>query len=77
MPRTLGRVEIDASKCKGCELCVIYCPEETLAMSKRVSARGYVLPEMVKDNCTGCQQCARVCPDVAISVFRQAAAVLV
>lgn len=70
MPRTIGSVEIDPSKCKGCELCVAYCPEATLAMSRTVSRRGYLLPVIEKDNCTGCQQCARVCPDVAITVYR-------
>jgi 2-oxoglutarate ferredoxin oxidoreductase subunit delta len=70
MPRTVGYVEIDPSRCKGCELCVPACPEETLAMSKDISRRGYVLPHMVRDNCTGCMQCARICPDVAITVFR-------
>ena len=69
MPRTRGAVEIDPGKCKGCELCVAYCPEETLAMSGHMSPKGYVLPFMAKDNCTGCQQCARVCPDVAITVY--------
>jgi 2-oxoglutarate ferredoxin oxidoreductase subunit delta len=70
MPRTVGTVEIDPSKCKGCELCVAYCPEETLAMSEEVSPRGFLLPYEAKDNCTGCQQCARICPDVAITVYR-------
>ncbi|MDP6606334.1 MAG: 4Fe-4S binding protein [Dehalococcoidia bacterium] len=70
MPRTVGYVEIDASRCKGCEICVVYCPEDTLAMSTTMSKRGYMLPEMTRDNCTGCMQCARVCPDVAISVYR-------
>jgi len=69
MPRTQGTIEIDPSKCKGCELCVAYCPEDTLAMSGNLSPRGYVLPLIAKDNCTGCQQCARVCPDVAITVY--------
>jgi 2-oxoglutarate ferredoxin oxidoreductase subunit delta len=70
MPRTVGYIEIDPSRCKGCELCVPYCPEGTLAMSSTMSKRGYILPEMVQPNCTGCMQCARVCPDVAITVFR-------
>lgn len=70
MPRTVGLVEIDPSKCKGCELCVVYCPESTLAMSTVLTKRGYILPYMAQDNCTGCQQCARVCPDVAITVYR-------
>lgn len=69
LPRTRGTVEIDPAKCKGCELCVAYCPEDTLAMGQTLSPRGFVLPYIAQDNCTGCQQCARVCPDVAIQVY--------
>lgn len=63
-------VTIDADKCKGCELCVYYCPQETLAMSGKVSGRGYEYAEVVLNNCTGCQECARVCPDFCIEIWR-------
>ena len=65
-----AKVAIDENKCKGCELCVYYCPQETLAMAKGVSMRGYPYAIVVQDNCTGCQECARVCPDVCIDIYR-------
>ena len=64
-------VSIDANKCKGCELCVYYCPQETLEMAKVVGMRGYPAAIVVQDNCTGCQECARVCPDVCITIWRK------
>jgi 2-oxoglutarate ferredoxin oxidoreductase subunit delta len=68
-----AKVAIDINKCKGCELCVYYCPQETLAMAKAISARGYPYAIVVQDNCTGCQECARVCPDVCIEIWREGA----
>ena len=66
-----AHVSIDANMCKGCDLCVFYCPQETLAMSNTVNARGMRFAEVVADNCTGCQECARVCPDVCITIWRE------
>jgi len=66
-------VSIDADKCKGCELCVYYCPQETLAMSGKVSSQGYEYAIVVQNNCTGCQECARVCPDMCIEIWRNPA----
>jgi len=65
-----AHVWIDADKCKGCELCVYYCPQDTLAMARGVSARGTPFAIVAQDNCTGCQECARVCPDVCIEIWR-------
>jgi 2-oxoglutarate ferredoxin oxidoreductase subunit delta len=66
-----GTVKIETDTCKGCELCIVACPQESLALSSRINIRGYRYVELVKDNCTGCINCALVCPDVAITVYRQ------
>jgi|SRR3990172_395813 len=66
-----AKVSIDAQMCKGCDLCVFYCPQETLAMANTVNARGMRFAQVVQDNCTGCQECARVCPDVCITIWRE------
>lgn len=65
-----GTVKIDIETCKGCELCVEACPQESLAMSKEINAKGYHYAVLVKDNCTGCINCALVCPDAVITVYR-------
>ena len=62
-------VTIDKNHCKGCELCVRACPQQILAMSKRIGVKGYFYAEMVDSSrCIGCQICAITCPDVAIMV---------
>lgn len=46
--------------CKGCGLCVAFCPRGVLAISI-----GKVEVQNV-DECIGCCLCQRICPDYAI-----------
>ncbi len=66
-----GYIEIDAELCKGCQLCIAFCPRNVIGLSDKLNASGY-LPAVFNDNgeCTGCAVCAVVCPDVAIEVYR-------
>ena len=65
-----GTVTIDVETCKGCELCIEACPQESLALSEGLNSQGYHYAVLVKDNCTGCVNCALVCPDAVITVYR-------
>ena len=66
-----GRIEIFQELCKGCEICVSFCPKNVISLSDKLNAGGY-LPVIFDDNgeCTGCAVCAIVCPEVAIEVYR-------
>ncbi len=58
------RVQIDivVNYCKGCELCVAFCPEEVLVMNKETA-------EVINiSRCTKCNICEYLCPDFSISV---------
>jgi len=70
MPAVRGTIDIQIETCKGCELCVEACPQESLQMSKEINAQGYHYAVLIKDNCTGCVNCALVCPDAVITVYR-------
>jgi len=60
---------IEKDRCKGCELCVNACPEDVLAMSSEINAKGYFVPSVEHpDDCTGCRYCLLVCPDTAIQI---------
>lgn len=65
-----GTVAIDVETCKGCELCVEACPQESIKLSKAINKQGYHYALLVRDNCTGCVNCALVCPDAVITVYR-------
>jgi 2-oxoglutarate ferredoxin oxidoreductase subunit delta len=66
-----GTVTLDIENCKGCELCIASCPQESLALSPTINAQGFHYAVLVKDNCTGCTNCALVCPDAVITVYRE------
>ena len=62
-------IVINPDYCKGCNICVTFCPREVLQPSDRINSKGYKLPEAVDlDACTQCKLCEIVCPDLAIAV---------
>ena len=72
MAKIKGTVVIDKERCKGCNLCVVACPVQVLALAGEVNGKGYNYSQMVRpDDCIGCASCASVCPDSCIAVYRQ------
>ncbi len=66
-----GRIEVDTERCKGCEVCVVACPTQTLALGAEVNTKGYRPCYMAQpEQCIGCAACAMVCPDSCITVYR-------
>jgi len=60
-------IAIDGANCKGCGICVRFCPKHALEISKQINARGYYAPLVVDASvCSGCRQCELLCPDFAI-----------
>jgi len=65
-------VRFDGDVCKGCELCMHFCPKKIITMSLHINSRGYSPAEIDKmDECVGCKACALVCPDGAISIYKE------
>lgn len=71
---TRGTVTIDRERCKGCALCVQFCPKGLLRMETSYNSRGYRPVQLCDEQaqCTGCAVCALMCPDVVFTVYRQA-----
>lgn len=57
------QVTIYRSWCKGCGICVAFCPKEVYA-----EWQGERPDVLHPERCTGCQQCVLHCPDFAIRV---------
>lgn len=59
-----GQVFLFANWCKGCQICVNFCPTGTLAMNRNGDHPTVAHPE----NCNACHFCDTHCPDMAIVV---------
>jgi 2-oxoglutarate ferredoxin oxidoreductase subunit delta len=71
MAKIRGAVVIDTDRCKGCDLCVVACPTDVLALGKEVNSKGYNYAQIVKpEECIGCVSCGYVCPDGCITVYK-------
>lgn len=67
----MARTAINEERCKGCGLCIEYCPKKILKFASHINASGYN-PAICTDQsaCIGCAICARTCPDLVIEVFK-------
>jgi 2-oxoglutarate ferredoxin oxidoreductase subunit delta len=54
---------IDREWCKGCGICVAFCPKEVLVLDEQGKAC-WVHP----DKCKNCGLCELRCPDIAIEL---------
>ncbi len=72
MGKIKGAVVIDTERCKGCNLCVVACPAQVLALAKnKVNTKGYnYVTAIHEEECIGCASCGIVCPDGCITVYR-------
>ena len=69
--KTKGYIEIEQELCKGCQICIAFCPKGSITPSGKLNASGYSPVEFSNNGeCTGCAICALVCPEVAIEVYR-------
>ncbi len=57
----MGAVTITASWCKGCGICVAFCPKQALSLVKDKAVHD-------NDKCIVCGMCELYCPDLAIIV---------
>ncbi len=71
MAKIKGAIVVDTERCKGCNLCVVACPLNVIALTKEVNVKGYnYAHQILEDTCNGCSSCATVCPDGCISVYK-------
>ncbi|MDR1570814.1 MAG: 4Fe-4S binding protein [Oscillospiraceae bacterium] len=68
----MASVTILAERCKGCGICVEFCPKKVLGFDKEIiNSKGYSPATAIQPAlCVGCAACARMCPDCVITVDR-------
>jgi 2-oxoglutarate ferredoxin oxidoreductase subunit delta len=65
-------IEIDEELCKGCGLCVMFCPQKVFEPSETLNKKGVFPPRPVRiENCVKCRLCELICPDFAIAVLEE------
>lgn len=57
-------LQINREWCKGCGICVAFCPKEALFLDKG----GKV--DLKEESCSCCGVCATFCPDFALAVIK-------
>ena len=57
-------------RCKGCGICIEFCPTKALRFSEKLSTKGYYVPVLEEEKCSYCGICDLYCPDLAIMVLR-------
>ncbi len=63
-------IEINANLCKGCDICIEFCPTDVFEKSGKLNRRGYYLPVVARvEDCTGCRLCDLLCPELAIVIM--------
>lgn len=76
------RPEVNPDKCDGCGICVKFCPESTMELTKRCplpkeiqknkgAEKSQEVVQIDYDWCKGCGVCAAVCPVRAIIMKKE------
>jgi 2-oxoglutarate ferredoxin oxidoreductase subunit delta len=61
------KIEINENLCKGCEICIEFCPFVVFGKSEKLNRKGYYVPVILaEDKCNGCKLCDLLCPELAI-----------
>ncbi len=63
---------INEERCRGCELCVVFCRQGALEIAEHLNSDGlHPAIQAHPELCRGCAMCAMICPHVAIvEVYR-------
>jgi 2-oxoglutarate ferredoxin oxidoreductase subunit delta len=67
----MAKLIINKDKCKGCLLCIRFCPKGCITVDTVLNAKG-VTPVIFREDagCSGCMMCALICPDVCIEIVK-------
>ncbi|MEM2924178.1 MAG: 4Fe-4S binding protein [Methanocellales archaeon] len=62
-------IEINKNFCKGCQICVHFCPRDVFKISNELNRLGYYfIYPAAPEKCIHCGICEKYCPDFAIKI---------
>jgi Pyruvate/2-oxoacid:ferredoxin oxidoreductase delta subunit len=65
-------ITIREDLCKGCGLCIHFCPKHALRQSCDINRLGFHPAEYIGENCNACGICFEACPEPSgIRVVRE------
>jgi len=64
----MAKIKIEQDACKGCFLCINFCPKGIIKKSERLNKKGLNFAQVSQGDCLGCLQCAVICPDCCIEI---------
>jgi len=65
------KITINKELCKGCELCVFYCPKKCLKLADEFNSAGHHPVILIKpEDCIYCGVCYIMCPDYVFSIIQ-------
>lgn len=62
----MNKVIVNKDRCKGCGICVAFCPVQVFTQDED----GIAIPTYV-EKCIGCKMCVMRCPDFAVTVIKE------
>ena len=66
-----NKAEIEKDLCKGCRLCVEFCPKQCIALGSDINILGYQFAKFVNPDCIACGFCFYICPEPgAVRVYK-------
>lgn len=71
MAKAVGKIVINTESCKGCELCIVACPQKTIILGDKLNMKGYRFAVQANPGCVGCATCGFICPEGAITVYKE------
>ena len=70
--KKIEHIEISGNLCKGCDICIEFCPTDVFDRSDKLNRRGYYIPVVARmEDCTVCRLCDLMCPEMAIIIVEE------
>lgn len=72
----MAKIIINQERCKGCFLCISFCPKGLIKKSSKLNKKGLNFVESSPEagdtngDCIGCMQCAIICAECCIEVYK-------